>query len=297
MNGAVVVIGVFDGVHRGHRALIDRARAAHAGAHVIAVTFDPHPARVLAPERAPAQLLTLAERCAELQHAGVSRTVVVPFTPEFSQWPAERFVDDVLVPLQPQHVCVGKNFRFGHGAHGDVSTLSQLGGERGFTVDAVDLVGDEAAWSSTRIRELIVRGDVAGAAVILGRPHRVRGPVVHGDARGRELGYPTANIDVDTTACVPADGVYAGRLTWLATGAQFDAAVSIGTNPQFGGTQRRIEAYALDATASLDLYGQEVQLEFIDRIRGQQVYPDVPTLMAAIADDVATVRSVCAAQR
>ena len=293
----VVVIGVFDGVHRGHQALIDAARTAGGdGADLVALTFDPHPARVLAPQRAPAQLLTLADRCAELERAGVARTVVVPFTRELSQWSPERFVDDIVLPLRPAAVCVGANFRFGHGAAGDVQMLEQMGAARGFTVVGVPLAGDGPVWSSSRVRALIADGDVSDAAEILGRAHRLVGTVVHGDARGRELGFPTANVAVDHAACVPRDGVYAGRLSVPGRGVSFCAAISIGTNPQFSGDQRRIEAYALDAPSDLDIYDEQVRLGFLEHIRPQQVYAGVPELIDAIADDVAAVRRICGAR-
>lgn len=294
MTATVVVIGVFDGVHLGHQALIAAAQAATGTAtEVIAVTFDPHPAQVLAPERAPALLLPLADRCAELGNAGASRTVVVPFTSELAQWAAERFIDEIVLPLNPTVVCVGSNFRFGRGASADVVQLAEFGATRGFEVLSVPLTGTAQSWSSTQVRGLIELGDVAAASRILGRPHRLSGPVVHGDARGRELGFPTANVDVDEQFCIPADGVYAGTITIPGLDVQLCAAVSVGTNPQFAGDARRIEAYALDAPSRFDIYGEPVRVEFLERIRGQKVYASLSELTKAIGTDVGRVRQIC----
>lgn len=298
--GTTVAIGVFDGVHRGHQQLIADAISGGISdgpaTDVVVLTFDPHPAAVLAPGREPCLLLTLADRREALLAAGASRVEVVPFTAELSQWSAQRFIDDVVMPLNPATVCVGSNFRFGRAASADADDLVGFGAERGFTVAVVPLAADgSAALSSSRARELISQGRVTEAAAILGRPHRVVGPVVHGDARGRELGFPTANVRVDAAYCVPADGVYAGRLTVLSSDRAFEAAVSVGTNPHFAGNERRVEAYVLDAPDRFDVYDEQVRVEFLERVRGQQVFDSIADLIAAMGRDVADVRRICAA--
>lgn len=288
-----VVIGYFDGVHRGHQALLAYARTAvGAAGRVIAVTFDPHPTAVLAPERTPLLLADADQRVDLLKQAGADDVVVIAFTAQLASWSPEQFVDDILLPLQPNLVCVGGNFRFGRGASGDALTLSELGQTRGFVAHAVTLAGEgDVLWSSSRIRALVAVGDVATAATFLGRDYSVHGTVVHGDARGRDLGFPTANLAVPASRAVPADGVYAG---WLdVRGNRYAAAISIGTNPQFEGTQRRVEAHALDVSSIFDIYGEHACVSFISRLRGQQVYSDVDALVAAIARDVDAVRELC----
>ena len=294
----VVTIGNFDGVHHGHRVLVARARSradAVPGSQVVAVTFDPHPLRLLRPEAAPELLTTLPRRTELLLEAGADEVVVLPFTRELSGKSPEEFAR--LLREAPEIgadvVVVGENFRFGKGAAGSTSMLSDLGSELGFDVDAVPLVSEDTALagevvcSSTYIRECVERGDVAAAARALGRPHRVEGPVVRGDARGRELGYPTANLDVTPGLAIPPDGVYAGWLS--ADGERHPAAISIGTNPQFGGRERRVEAYVLDRD-DLDLYDRHAALDLVSRLRGQEVFRTVADLQAQMARDVAAAR-------
>ncbi|MEY5145650.1 MAG: hypothetical protein RL745_1021, partial [Actinomycetota bacterium] len=270
MTSSVLVLGVFDGVHRGHQALINQARlrADLIGADVGAVTFDPHPAAVLAPSRAPALLSGLERRIELLHAAGCDAVHVQEFTAQFAQKSPSEFVDEVLMPLTPVEVIVGENFRFGHRAAGDARALAELGSERGFLVHAEPLRTDELmVVSSTRVRSLVLAGDVDDAAQLLGRPHRLDGVVVHGDHRGRELGYPTANLEWSASAAVPADGVYAGYLVVdPGLGEQRHlAAISVGTNPHFGGVSRRVEAYAIDVPADFSIYGQPVAVEFAIR--------------------------------
>jgi riboflavin kinase / FMN adenylyltransferase len=295
----VVVMGVFDGVHRGHQHVLAHARelANENAAHLVAMTFDPHPAQVLAPGRAPALLTTIEHRVRLLQHHGADRVEVVHFDQELSHRSPEEFVDETLMALgRVVAVVVGENFRFGHRALGDVTTLIELGATRGFSAEGLALEGDvDLSWSSTRVRSLLLAGHVDAANDILGRPHRVEGIVGHGDKRGRDLGYPTANLRVPAMSAVPADGVYAGHLVVDPYGraGSHAAAVSIGTNPQFEGTERRVEAYAIDQ--DFDIYGQHVAIDFIARLRGQQVFDSVQALQVQMAKDVATATEILSA--
>jgi riboflavin kinase/FMN adenylyltransferase len=293
---SVVAIGVFDGVHFGHRVVVGKAveHGRALGAPVVVITFDPHPDEVVRPGTHPGLLSTVEHRCALLSGLGVDAVCIVPFTRELAGMSPQDFVDHVLVDrFHARAVTVGENFRFGHRASGDTETLAELGRERGFVVDAVSLLaGEGGVWSSTYIRGLIRAGDVASAAYSLGRPHRVEGTVVHGDHRGRELGYPTANLATTPHAAIPADGVYAARLVldpYLGTEQSLPAAVSIGTNPTFDGADRRVEAYVLDRT-DLDLYGRHVALDLVARIRGQEKFADVGALVARMSADVDEAR-------
>jgi len=288
----VVCIGVFDGVHRGHRTIIDRAVAlAHEREmQSVVVTFDPHPAKVVG-RPVPLMLGSLAARARLLAEAGVDGMLVLPFTREVSEWTPEEFVQRLLVDrLHTAHVVVGQNFRFGHRQSGDVDLLTKLGDEHGFTVEAAPLLtGDTAPYSSTWIRERIAAGEVADAAVALGRAYTVDGPVVRGNGRGRPMGYPTANVEVREEMAVPADGVYAG---WLvrADGTRLPAAISVGSNPTFDGTERRVEAYALDV--DLDLYGEHVAVEFTTWLRGMVRFDSVDELVSQMRQDVDEVRRI-----
>lgn len=294
LGRTAVAIGVFDGVHAGHRAIVERACSAAAkdGARVVVISFDPHPNAVVRPDQTPLMLTTVDQRAALLDALGVDALLALPFTRGLSQLTAEEFVEQVLVSrLHAAHVVVGANFRFGHKAAGDVDVLRREGDSFGFDVDAVELLGGEQPVSSTLVRALIADGDVAGAAAALGRPHLVQGPVVRGDARGRELGYPTANVDVDASMAVPADGVYAG---WLVRGdgTRLPAAISIGTNPTFDGTERRVEAYALDV--DVDLYHEVVSIEFVERLRGMERFASIDDLVGQMAQDVSNSRRILA---
>jgi riboflavin kinase/FMN adenylyltransferase len=303
---SVVTIGNFDGVHRGHQAVLARlvADARREGARAVAITFDPHPVAVLYPERAPEQLIGLDERLELMAATGLDAVLVMRFTRELASWEPDRFVRGVLVDaLGAAVVVVGRDTRFGRRNRGDVETLRGLGKESGFRVDVIDDLGgsDEAhpsgrRWSSTWARELITTGDVATAAEVLGRPPQVVGVVVHGDHRGRVLGYPTANLARDSTGLVPADGVYAG---WLVDPdrAEIDpdrrlpAAISVGTNPTFDGTHRRVEAYVLDR-ADLDLYGRRVAVEFVRLLRPTLRFDGIDALITQMAADVEECRVV-----
>ena len=297
---AVVTIGVFDGVHRGHEALLGAARdqARERGLPLTVLTFDPHPLSVVRPDAAPCRLASLAHRVHLLHEAGADEVRVLPFDAALSHKSPREFVDHVLVDdLQAAAVVTGANFRFGHRAAGDTGTLRELGEEFGFAVVAVPLAtSGDAPWSSTRIRELIRTGDVAGAAVGLGRPYRVSGEVVRGAQRGRDLGYPTANLALVPGTCVPADGVYAARavLDPESTRERFvPAAVSVGANTTFGETEARIEAYLMEP-GEWDLYGRPMALDFVDRIRGMQTFADASDLQRAMADDVARAGRILA---
>jgi riboflavin kinase / FMN adenylyltransferase len=291
----VVVIGNFDGVHRGHRAVIERARALadQGGQELVAVTFDPHPMAVLRPEHAPSMLSTVEGRAALLADAGVDHVLVLPFTRDVAGWSPEEFIHRVLVDaLHAAVVVVGANFRFGHRAAGDVATLQGAGQQHGFTAVGIALDGGPQVWSSTYVRTCLASGDVAGAAEALGRPFRVRGPVVEGDRRGRELGYPTANVPIVEGIAAPGDGVYAGWLTRLDTGERFPAAISVGTNPTFAGERtRRVEGHVLDRD-DLELYGVEVEIEFLDRLRGMVRFDGIEPLLETMADDVRRTRGL-----
>ncbi|MFI7214588.1 bifunctional riboflavin kinase/FAD synthetase [Micromonospora maritima] len=288
---SVVTIGVFDGVHKGHQATIGHAvaRARELGVKSVVVTFDPHPAEVVRPGSHPAVLTEPARKAELIEALGADVLCVVPFTPEFSRLPAEAFVHDILVEhLHATLVVVGDNFRFGHRAAGDVALLERLGRTFGFAVEGAPLVAEAGTvFSSTYIRSCVDAGDVRAAAAALGRPHRVEGVVVRGDQRGRELGYPTANLLTHRYAAVPADGVYAARLVRRG-GDPLAAAVSIGTNPTFSGRERRVEAYALDFSG--DLYGERLALDFVAHLREQRTYDAIEPLVAQIAEDVERTR-------
>jgi riboflavin kinase / FMN adenylyltransferase len=288
-QSSVVALGVFDGVHRGHRLIVARAAAAarERGLPTVVVSFDPHPAAVLRPDSAPLMLTSLERRIALLRSVGADEVVVLPFTRELSQRMPAEFAQAVLRDtLRAERVVVGASWRFGHKAAGDVALLRELG----FDVDGVELLRDDEVVSSSGIRAMIAAGDVTGAAAALDRPHLVEGPVVRGDARGRELGYPTANVELDPGIAVPADGVYAG---WLVRdggeGSRLPAAVSVGTNPTFDGTERRVEAYVLDA--ELDLYDEPVAVEFVARLRRMVRFDGTDPLVEAMARDVEATRT------
>jgi riboflavin kinase/FMN adenylyltransferase len=291
---------MFDGVHRGHRALLDRvaAEAAAKGVPAAAVTFDRHPLAVLRPGSEPPLLTTLDRKVELLGEAGVEVVLVLAFTPELSQVGAEAFAADVLFDgLGARAVVVGENFRFGHKAAGDPDMLADLGRPRGIEVVAVGLHahGGQVV-SSTRVRAELAAGDVAAAAASLGRPYAVEGVVVAGNRRGGPmLGMPTANLDLPAGIAIPADGVYAGHLTDESEGpgppgraVARPAAVSVGTNPQFGTERRRVEAHVLDFDG--DLYGHRVSVGFAHRLRGQAVFADVEELAAQMRADVDQAR-------
>jgi len=296
LGRTVVTIGNFDGVHLGHQHVIRRAREVAGelgGAELVAVTFDPHPIAVLRPEHAPPTLTTVAARVQLLAEAGVDDVLVLPFTRDVADWTPERFVREILVDaLHARAVVVGANFRFGSKAAGDVVTLRELGELSDFAVHGIALDGGPQVWSSTYVRNCLAAGDVEGAAEALGHPFRVRGVVVKGDQRGRELGYPTANVPTHGMHAAPADGVYAGRLRRVGDPASeaMPAAVSVGTNPTFAGErERRVESYVLGRD-DLDLYGVEVEVSFVARIRGMKRFENVDDLVATMEEDCERAR-------
>ncbi len=289
---SVVTIGVFDGVHRGHVQLIARAvaLAREFGRPSVLVTFDPHPAEVVRPGSHPAQLTSLRRRADLVEQLGVDVFCVLPFTRELSRMPAESFVHDVLVEqLHVAAVVVGENFTFGHKAAGDVELLRRLGRRFGFATEGAGLLSEgSVTFSSTYIRSCIDAGDVVAAAEALGRPHRVEGIVVRGDHRGRDLGYPTANLSTPRYAAIPADGVYA---CWFNhRGRSLAAAVSVGSNPTFSGRERRVEAFVLDLHE--DFYGEQVGLDFVARLRGMERFDSSEELVTAMTTDVQRTREL-----
>ncbi|MEU8888965.1 bifunctional riboflavin kinase/FAD synthetase [Streptomyces sp. NPDC048442] len=296
---SVVTIGSYDGVHRGHQLIIGRAveRARELGVQSVVVTFDPHPSEVVRPGSHPPLLAPHHRRAELMAELGVDALLILPFTAEFSKLSPADFVVKVLVDkLHARLVVEGPNFRFGHKAAGNVAFLSELGPTYDYGVEVIDLYVSGAAgggepFSSTLTRRLVAEGDVAGAAEILGRPHSVEGVVVRGEQRGRELGYPTANVETLPHTAIPADGVYAGWLT--ADGERMPAAISVGTNPQFEGKKRTVEAYAIDRVG-LDLYGLHVAVEFLAYVRGMAKFESIDALLEAIADDVKQSRSLIA---
>jgi riboflavin kinase/FMN adenylyltransferase len=296
LGRTVVSIGNFDGVHLGHAHVLREARtsAERLGIDtVVAVTFDPHPMAVLRPEHAPPTLTSIHTRARLLEHAGVDAILVVAFDREIASWSPQEFIDRILVDtLHAGAVVVGSNFRFGNKAAGEVATLVEAGASRDFETVGVALDGGPQVWSSTYVRQCLATGDVAGAAEALGRPFTVRGTVVEGDKRGREMGYPTANVPIPPVDAAPADGVYAGRLTRLDTGETFPAAISVGTNPTFDGERdRRVESYVLDRD-DLELYGVEVEVAFVDRLRGMVKFEGMDALIETMHDDVRRARDL-----
>ena len=298
LGRTVVTVGNFDGVHLGHQHVVRRAREVArtlGGLPVVAVTFEPHPMAVLRPEHAPQTLTDVDTRARLLGEAGADAVLVASFSREVAAWSPERFVEDILVAaLHAKAVVVGANFRFGVKASGDVATLTELGRTHDFAAEGIALDGGPQVWSSTYVRSCLQGGDVEGAAEALGRPFTVRGEVVKGDQRGRELGYPTANVPTSGMLAAPTDGVYAG---WLRRLDGFEdellpAAISVGTNPTFEGErERRVESYVLDRD-DLELYGVEVEVSFVTRIRGMLRFDSVAELVATMAQDVARTRAV-----
>jgi riboflavin kinase/FMN adenylyltransferase len=303
LGRTVVTVGMYDGVHRGHQKLIGAAvsRARAMRRPCLLLTFDPHPAEVVRPGSHPAILTSLDRKAELMAELGVDAMCVLPFTEEFSRLSPETFTHSVLVEqLHAAQVVVGENFTYGHKAAGTVETLRAEGRRFGFAVEGITLAEDasddgEVTISSTYIRACVAAGDMASAARALGRPHRVDGIVVRGDRRGRGMGYPTANVESPQFTAIPADGVYAGHLVTRdprsgASRERFPAAISVGSNPTFGGSRRTVEAFVLDYDG--DLYGEHVGVEFVQRLRPMAAFPDLDGLLAAMAQDVSDTRQI-----
>jgi riboflavin kinase / FMN adenylyltransferase len=301
LGRTVVTVGMYDGVHRGHQVLIGAAvsRARAMRRPCLLLTFDPHPAEVVRPGSHPAILTSLDRKAELVAELGVDAMCVLPFTPEFMRLSPETFTHTVLVEqLHAAQVVVGENFTYGHKAAGNVQTLTVEGRRFGFAVEGIPLaaVDDDAVTiSSTYIRACVAAGDMASAGRALGRPHRVDGVVVRGDRRGRDMGYPTANVESPAFTAIPADGVYAGHLVTRdprsgASRERFPAAISVGSNPTFQGSRRSVEAFVLDYDG--DLYGEHVGVEFVERLRPMIAFPDVEALLEAMAKDVSDTRQI-----
>jgi riboflavin kinase / FMN adenylyltransferase len=301
LGRTVITVGMYDGVHRGHQALIGAAvsRARAMRRPCLLLTFDPHPAEVIRPGSHPAILTSLDRKAELVAELGVDAMCVLPFTQDFMRLSSETFTHTVLVErLHAAQVVVGENFTYGHKAAGNVQTLTVEGRRFGFAVEGIPLaaVDDDAVTiSSTYIRACVAAGDMASAGRALGRPHRVDGVVVRGDRRGRDMGYPTANVESPAFTAIPADGVYAGHLVTRdprsgASRERFPAAISVGSNPTFQGSRRSVEAFVLDYDG--DLYGEHVGVEFVERLRPMIAFPDVEALLEAMAKDVSDTRQI-----
>lgn len=289
LDGSVVTIGMFAGMHRGHQAVIARTVdvARQLGVRSVAMTFTPHPVLVHHPDRYIRPLSSVSQRLSSLEAQKIDAALLVNYTLEFASLTPEEFVSTHLVELlSARAVVVGEDARFGAENSGDVATLTRLGAELGFDVHVVDDLVDPVSarrWSSTWIREALAEGDVETAAYILGRPHLVLGEVIHGAKRGRELGYPTANLKAEDVGVVPIDGVYAG---WLTDGdVRYPAAISVGTNPTFGDHDRTVEAHVIGRD-DLELYGHVVSVEFTHRIRPMLTFDGIAPLLEQMRQDV-----------
>lgn len=303
----VVTLGNFDGVHLGHQAVLGRmvADARAAGLRAVAMTFEPHPLAVHQPDQ-PLQLITgLDDKLERLSATGVDAILVQQYTLDFAaQGPEEFVVTYLLEGLRAATVVIGHDTKFGAGNAGNADTMRELGRRHGFAVETMEWAGaangTERRWSSTWVRELLGAGDVAGAARVLGRPHRLRGEVIHGDALGRDLGFRTANLDV-AAGMIPAHGVYAGWFSVVdpgpsadgarLVGAALPAAVSLGVNWTVGGTEVRVEAHLIDLDG-LDLYGARATLDLVDRRRDMLDFGSLDALVIALGEDVEWCRAV-----
>ena len=285
----MVVIGNFDGVHRGHVELLRIAKAAEPGAPLVAVTFWPHPMSVVRPDQVPLLLTTLEGRKELLRNAGVDDVVVVHFTPEVASWSPAQFVDAVIRPLHPARVVVGENFRFGHKAAGTVEFLMERGPALGFTAERVELLEvDGRRVSSSSIRDALSRSDLEWPRVALGRRFVLDGTVVSGAGRGHGLGFPTANLRTGPRLLLPGRGIYAGRA--VVDGEGYVAAISVGTNPTFGSEPLHVEAYLLDFDG--DLVGSQIAVEFWAYLRDEERFDTPGQLSAAIGEDVRRTRDL-----
>ncbi len=297
LPGSAITVGTFDGVHRGHQDVVARlVRLAEArGLASVVVTFDPHPLEIVNPAAAPPLLTTREEKLDALRRTGVQVVVVLPFTPELAALSADAFVDDVLrARCRLEALLVGHDHGFGRNRMGDAAALQAMGARRGFTVEVVDAVqsGEGHAVSSTAIRRAVAGGDLARAADGLGRPYAVSGTVVHGEKRGRALGFPTVNLaPIPPRKLLPPDGVYAVRVVLPALpDGRFGGMLNLGGRPTWDETERRLEAHLFDVTG--DWYGQPVQVEFLTRLREVRRFPDADALRAQLSRDEAVAREL-----
>lgn len=290
----VVTIGNFDGVHRGHQHLLSivTSRAHELGVASLVITFEPHPVTVLRPEHAPARIVTPEEKIRRLQAAGIDKVAPIQFDLTFAALSPEEFLTLVADAACPTDVFIGEGFRFGKMRAGDIQTIAEFGRQHGFECHTVEpLSDDEGVISSSRVRASLLTGDVATTARLLGRRYRLRGDVEHGMARGRDLGYPTANLSVPGGLCVPQDGIYAGYARFDSqSDIAHEALIYIGASPTFGDRARLVEVNILDYRG--DLYGHELEIEFAAFIRGDQAFDTTEALMAQMMADETKSRQV-----
>lgn len=294
--GAVVTVGTFDGLHRGHQAVLDivRQRAAELGARSVLVTFEPHPRTVIRPEAAPRLLTTFAEKKTLLAKSGVDFVVFLHFTPELANLSPREFVEEILIDrLGMRHLVIGYDHRFGKGRSGDPDALRKIGTELHYGVDVVPaVIYNGRAISSSEIRGALAGGDVLAAAEDLGRPYSLIGEVVRGDGRGRDLGFPTANLRIaDAAKILPLEGIYAVNV--IVDGERVRGALHLGPRPTFPGASNSVEVYLLDFDR--DIYGTMLEVEFCGRVRGVRAFPTVEALIHAMEEDCAAVRALFAA--
>ncbi|MGQ7786600.1 bifunctional riboflavin kinase/FAD synthetase [Nesterenkonia sp. K-15-9-6] len=296
LGPTAVTIGNFDGVHLGHQEVLTQlaAAAAEHEASAVAVSFDPHPAQVHRPHQCPEMITGVQEKIYRLATTGIDAMLMIRYSLDLAALTPAEFVKQYFVDaLNVRVVVVGHDVRFGRGNTGSFETMVELGEQYGFAVVGVEDFGRDRRCSSTWVREALAAGDVASAREVLGRPHAVLGEVVHGAARGRELGFPTANLGQDSEGMIPADGVYAGWLT-DGHGRRWPAAISVGSNPTFDGVQRVVESFVIgrpkEKVEDFDLYGQQVRVEFIDRLRGMVAFEGIPQLISQMEEDVARAK-------
>ena len=293
---AYLTIGSFDGLHKGHQALLRPliAGARRSGAASVVVTFEPHPRCVLDPDHCPASLTTLDEKAWLLDQMGLDQLVVIPFTPQLAALSPVAFMRRLTHGMQLQHLVTGEDFRFGQGRRGDPALLRRMGQRQGFTVEVVPTVRrTRDAVSSSRIRRLVLLGQMRAAAQLLGRDFLFRSVVEHGAQRGRQLGFPTANLRIAPNKLVPATGVYAARVEW--NGERHLGALSVGFRPTFGGHDLTVEVFVLDFTGNL--YDRTLTASFVQRLRGEKRFATVPALQQQMTRDVENARRILTSAR
>ena len=291
LDASIVTIGNFDGVHRGHAEIFAhlKQKSIARGLPSVVVTFEPHPLKILAPESAPSLITTYVQKCALIEEFGIDYLVVVPFSKEFSQVPANDFVLKILCSsLGMRHIIIGHDYAFGRNREGNFTTLANLGTRNGFTLEDLPPIGEEGVvFSSSLVRTAVADGDMDAASRILGRYYQISGTVVHGHEIGHALGFPTANI-ATPNELFPSDGVYAVIVE--VDGQRVKGACNIGCNPTFGGNTRTIEVFLLDFSGHI--YDHGITVQFVQRLRPEQRFPDVAALKSAISRDVANVRVI-----